>query len=234
MESQCRTLASRAVERYALLQENSEKSRRLLIALAGAPGSGKTTIATRIAALIATETTSQSSPRVVVVSMDGFHLSRAILDGMPNREEAYIRRGAPWTFDAEAAVALVKRCKSGIDEEIRAPSFDHSIKDPVEGGLVIPAGTEIVLFEGLYLLLDHGPWSPVGDLVDERWFVGVQPSVAKERVAARHVAAGIEPDLESGRRRVETNDEINGLLITQHSMKRDLVIHSIEERVRQS
>lgn len=221
-------LATRAIEKFKSIQNDQENPRRLIIAMAGAPGSGKTTVAQNVAALITTERASPSSPKVVVVGMDGFHLSRAVLEKMPNREEAFIRRGAPWTFDSEGVVELVKRCKSGINETILAPSFDHAVKDPVADGVIIPSGTEIILFEGLYLLLDTEPWCQIGDLADERWFVHVSPDIAKERVAARHVAAGIEPDLESGRRRVESNDEPNGQLINEHSRKRDVVIESVD------
>jgi pantothenate kinase len=222
-------LASRAISKYEELQHLSEKPRRLIIALAGPPGSGKTTIAQRVAALIGAQQASTSSPKVVVVSMDGFHLSRAVLDKLPNREEAYVRRGAPWTFDANGVVTLVRRCKGGINETILAPSFDHAVKDPVADGVIVPAGTEIIIFEGLYLLLDSEPWQQIGAMADERWFVQVDPEVAKERVAVRHVAAGIEPDLESGRRRVEANDELNGRFINEHSKVRDVVIQSVSE-----
>lgn len=228
MDATYRMLAARAIDKFNSIQNDTEKPRRIIIAMAGAPGSGKTTVAQNVAALITKERASELSPKVVVVGMDGFHLTRAVLEKMPNSEEAFVRRGAPWTFDAEGVVALVKKCKSGINETISAPSFDHAVKDPVADGVIIPSGTEIVLFEGLYLLLDTEPWCQISNMADERWFVDVSPEIAKERVAARHVAAGIEPDLASGRRRVESNDEINGRYINEHSKRRDVVIESID------
>lgn len=229
MESTYRMLASRAIERFTSLQVNATKPQRLLIVIAGTPGSGKTTIATNVAAVITRDHTHCGSPSVVVLGMDGYHLRRDVLDKLPNSREAYIRRGAPWTFDAEAVVALAERCKSGITETIYAPTFNHAEKDPVENGVVIPAGTGIVLFEGLYLLLDTEPWSRIADIADDCWYVNVDAGVAKERVAARHVMAGIEPNIESGRSRVEANDEINGNYIAKHSIRRDITVQSVDQ-----
>lgn len=41
----------------------------------------------------------------------GFHLYKRQLDAMPNRDEAYARRGAHWTFDAERFVQAVRTLK---------------------------------------------------------------------------------------------------------------------------
>lgn len=41
----------------------------------------------------------------------GFHLYKKQLDAMPNRNEAYARRGAHWTFDAERFVQAVRTLK---------------------------------------------------------------------------------------------------------------------------
>lgn len=222
-------LAARAIEKFKSLQDRSHTPQRLIIALAGVPGSGKTTMAKHVASIITSEQAKRKGPSIVVISMDGFHLKRDELDRMPNREEAYVRRGAPWTFDAKGVVALVRQCRNGINTTIFAPSFDHAAKDPIENGITIPAGTEIVLLEGLYLLLDTDPWVEIADVVDERWYIEVDPEIAKERVAARHVAAGIEPNIRSGRRRVEANDEINGRFIVEHSLTRDIVIPSLSQ-----
>lgn len=229
MEKTYEMLASRAIRGYELLRGRAQHPPRLVIALAGPPGSGKSTVANNVAAIVKRRCAETGSPSIAVIGMDGYHLSRAVLDTLPNREEAYIRRGAPWTFDAQGVVDLVRCCKQGLNTTIYAPTFDHALKDPVENGVVIPAGTEIVLIEGLYLLLDTEPWIHISDFVDDRWYVDVDPAIAKERVAARHVAAGIEPDLESARRRVELNDEINGYFVAGHSVRRDVVVRSLDE-----
>lgn len=50
-----------------------------------------------------------------VISMDGYHYSRAYLDTLENREEAYRRRGAPWTFDSGAILAFVREISTMLE-----------------------------------------------------------------------------------------------------------------------
>lgn len=80
------------------------------------------------------------------------------------------------------------------------------------------------------LLADEGPWAAVAGLVDDRWLVSVDPGVARARVAARHFAAGIEPDMESAYARADYNDVRNGEYVTTQGQGRyDLLIESVEE-----
>ncbi|KAL4938250.1 hypothetical protein BDV06DRAFT_232006 [Aspergillus oleicola] len=222
---------------------NSHPNPRYLVAIAGAPGSGKTTLATAIAAQInaasavqhstypSTANGSTNGPsaknkkhRATVLSMDGFHLPRSTLDSLPEpkRTEAYVRRGAPWTFDVKAFVAFMRRLRAWADssssspseeKEIYAPTFDHATKDPVSNGLRVSNDTTILIIEGNYLLLDQDEWRDVAGLVDYRVFVDVDLAEARERLARRHVAAGIEKSLEDGFNRVDKNDYLNGKLV---------------------
>ena len=45
----------------------------------------------------------------------------------------------------------------------------------------------------------------------------------------RHVAAGIEPDLESGARRADENDLVNGKEIVERKGHTDEIIKSLED-----
>lgn len=49
---------------------------------------------------------------------------------MPNREEAYRRRGAHWTFDGRRFLAEVETAKR--ESRGSFPGFDHAVGDPVE------------------------------------------------------------------------------------------------------
>lgn len=51
---------------------------------------------------------------------------------------------------------------------IRAPSFDHAVKDPVPDTIAISSRTKVVIIEGNYTLLDEKPWNGIADLVDDR------------------------------------------------------------------
>ncbi|KAL6831487.1 P-loop containing nucleoside triphosphate hydrolase protein [Trichoderma sp. SZMC 28015] len=203
---------------------------RLIVAVAGPPGSGKTTIANKVVDII--NSLPSKSPKTIVVSADGFHLPLATLRKLPNASEALARRGAPWTFDGHAAVSLVRKLKTNTRAQpVLAPTFDHAIKDPVSDGLLIEPDVDVCILEGNYLLCDEHPWDEIADLVDDKWFVHVEPDLACKRVASRHLAAGIETTMEGAVHRAKTNDLVNGEFILSKSRGRyDVMIESIEMR----
>lgn len=219
-------------------QAIKHKGQRYLVAIAGIPGSGKTTTAEAIVQHL----NADSQCRAALLSMDGFHLPRAALDKMPNSTEAYTRRGAPWTFDVKRFVEFVQRLRVWADETplaptstgtwpttdvIRAPTFDHEAKDPVENGVAITPDTSIIIIEGNYLLLDEPRWRDLASLVDYRVFVETDLEEARERTARRHVLAGIETTLEDGYRRVDSNDYLNGVSIQKRLLLPDMVVKSV-------
>ena len=88
---------------------------------------------------------------------------------------AFKRRGAPFTFDAEGCVKLVRLLKStpvtvgnGDDLCIAAPSFDHALKDPVQEEIRISSRVRLVIIEGNYTLLKQSPWDQIAEICDER------------------------------------------------------------------
>lgn len=83
--------------------------------------------------------------------MDGYHLTRAQLDAMPDPAAAHARRGAAFTFDGEGFLRLVRRLREPLTDRtttIFAPSFDHALKDPREDDIPIERTHRIVVLEG--------------------------------------------------------------------------------------
>lgn len=196
---------------------------RIIITISAIPGAGKTTVARSLAAHLNALVTEETPwYKTAVLSMDGFHLRRSALD-----EEGLRRRGAPHTFDAAAVVALVERLRMSCYRpmpDITAPSFDHAIKDPVEEDVVIARSTNIILIEGNYLLLKDEPWCKIKELVNESWLLECDADVAEERLAKRHVAAGIVDNLDAGIDRVRFNDGPNGRYLMANSLEPDIRI----------
>ena len=94
---------------------------------------------------------------------------------MPDPNEAFKRRGAAFTFDAEAFVKLVRRLRmepvtkrDDPSRLITAPSFDHAVKDPVEDDIHLSSAEDLIVLEGNYLLLNQAPWNQIAGLVDEK------------------------------------------------------------------
>ncbi|RVX67937.1 hypothetical protein B0A52_08542 [Exophiala mesophila] len=211
------------------LFQKCDLSQRLLIAISGIPGSGKTTLAASVASGVnkryhhdqhskfpnSPTSADSSHPDIAfVIPLDGYHLTRKQLSEMPNAEEAVFRRGAAFTFDAQSYLGLVTKVRRPISPETRtiyAPSFDHKVKDPVANDIAIPPTARIVIFEGLYTALDAEGWRDASALMDEVWFVETDIDTATERVAKRNFAAGISPSFEESLKRTQESDMRNAM-----------------------
>lgn len=164
--------------------------------------------------------------------MDGYHLSRAQLDALPDPPTAHARRGAAFTFDGEKFLKLVQLLRAPVCPEtttVYAPSFDHARKDPVDDDIAIPASTRIVVFEGNYCSLNKTPWKDAAALMDELWFVEVDFEVARRRLVKRHVEAGIAENEEQAGKRADENDLVNGREIVQDRLEVHEVVKSCED-----
>mmetsp|Transcript_35013 Transcript_35013/g.100718 ORF Transcript_35013/g.100718 Transcript_35013/m.100718 type:complete len:222 (-) Transcript_35013:2605-3270(-) len=190
--------------------------RRVLVALAGVAGSGKSTLAKRLEERI-NGLPSLPSPICKAVGMDGYHYTRQQLDAFEDPVMAHKRRGAHFTFDAEAFGSLLQRLRERPPRRTLAPSFDHAVKDPVEDGVVIEEHHRLVIVEGLYVLLNHPPWSQsVVPQFDCRIFINCPMDVAEERVWRRHVESGICRDEQDARKRWRESDYVNAEFILAH------------------
>lgn len=111
-------------------QHVSAPRERILIALAGVPGSGKSTTSSRlitalqcrgiIAAVVAVVSQPKTSNNTLLLQLlgseltmvqDGFHYCKAALAAFPDPELAFRRRGAPSTFDVNALLELVSNLR---------------------------------------------------------------------------------------------------------------------------
>ncbi len=76
--------------------------------------------------------------------------------------------------------------------EFAIPSSPLSLgQDPTPDSIAIAASARVVLVEGLYLHSGASVWRDMNALFDRTWWVACPVDAAMERVARRHVAAGI-------------------------------------------
>ncbi|KAJ3328567.1 hypothetical protein HDU76_009721 [Blyttiomyces sp. JEL0837] len=184
------------------------------------PGAGKTTVAEEVCERVnrmnrenVQDQGTNTADVAIVLPMDGFHYTRAQLDKMENPEEAHRRRGAPFTFDAEGLLNLVKKLQDPVESRnpIYAPSFDHSIGDPIENDICILPSHNLIILEGLYLhLTTPPPWSELPQYFNQKWFINVQREEAISRLVKRHVDTGVAKSIEEARDRVLGSDLVNG------------------------
>ena len=185
---------------------------RLVLGLAGLPGSGKSTLGQRIAREVNQRA---GTPLMQTLGMDGFHLTRAALAASPDPAQALRRRGAPWTFDAAGLATRIRQLRTATRtspwQTVPWPGFEHGVGDPVEDALQVGPGVRVVLVEGLYLLHRGDGWNLDG-LLDECWYLDVDLETAMERLLARHRAAW-SLSREQALARIAANDRMNAHLV---------------------
>jgi pantothenate kinase len=180
---------------------------RCVVALAGPPGSGKSTVAARLTDALG----------AVVVPMDGFHLDNAELARLGLSGV----KGAPETFDAAGFVQLVERL-TRTTEAVSAPAFDRVADRTVDAAISVGPDDHIVIVEGNYLLLDRPPWAALGELFDLTVYIDVDDATRIRRLVARHVRHGRSPD--DARRFVRMSDEANAVIVAASRHRADVVI----------
>jgi pantothenate kinase len=184
----------------ARLEKHLAGSARTIVGIIGPPGSGKSTLSFKLQAL--------HPERSQIVPMDGFHLANVELARLGRAA----RKGAPDTFDSFGYVSLLKRLRAQeTDEIVYAPEFRREIEEPIAGAIPIFASAQLLIAEGNYLALDQGGWSQVAGLLDEIWYVEVEPALRLQRLVARHMQFGRSRD--AAEAWVHNTDEPNARLI---------------------
>lgn len=194
----------------ATIFKKAGKSERFVIAIAGPPGSGKSSIAEQLATLLPENS-------AAVVSMDGFHYDDAVLERLGLRH----RKGAPETFDLGGFSTLLRRIRAR-EPDIAIPVFDRSVEFSRAGAALIGADVKFVLAEGNYLLLDEAPWKDLASLFDFSIFLDVPRAELQERLLQRWRDHGRSED--DGRNWVESNDMPNVDRVLARRRWADLVV----------
>ena len=184
-------------------------SRRIL-GITGAPGAGKSTLATALTTALA--------PDAVLVGMDGFHLANVELERLGRRG----RKGASDTFDAAGYAALLARLRHRDADYVYAPEFRREIEEPIAGAVPVHRAIPLVVTEGNYLLVGSGDWAAVRGLLDEVWFVEEDAAVRLERLVRRHIAYG--KDEKTASEWTYGSDQRNADLIESTRGRADLVV----------
>jgi pantothenate kinase len=142
----------------------------------------------------------------ILIGLDGWHLTRAQLDTLPDPQLAHDRRGIHWTFDAPGYLSFIHTLRTSDTAVLTAPSFDHALKDPSPNAVVIHPYHRIVIIEGLYAFLGLDPWDEAGKMLDERWWVTCKEAEARKRIVKRHMLTGIAANLDEAEKRADEND----------------------------
>jgi pantothenate kinase len=195
--------------------------RRILVGIAGSPGSGKSTIAAALVerlerqegppshsgpatGLNSTSPSSRNHPALGPGATPGQgttlnqYATLLPMDGFHLSPATLVqlgrreRMGAPDTFDVDAFVDCLHSIRSAT-EPVWVPGFDRSIEEPVPAAFAVPSHSSVVVVEGNYLLHDAGGWERVRPLLDVSLFVDLDRDIRLERLVRRHEQFGKSP-----------------------------------------
>ncbi|HEV7310866.1 nucleoside triphosphate hydrolase [Ensifer sp.] len=185
---------------------------RFVVAIAGPPGAGKSTLAEGLAeALVA------RGEKAAVLPMDGFHMDNAVLE-----EKGLLpRKGAPETFDVRAFLSTIAAVRAN-DGEVLVPVFDRSRELAIASARIVASETRIVLVEGNYLLLDEAPWNGLEGAFDFTIFINPGVEELERRLLKRWFDHGY--DEEAAKRKAFGNDIPNAHRVVDHQRRADLVL----------
>ena len=189
------------------------KKDRTLIAIAGPPGSGKSTVAE-----IVTDLMNENLMKTSLVPMDGFHLDNKTLE----RENLLDRKGAPETFDVKGFTELIEKLRHKRNSSV--PLFDRTLDEVVKNGRKISSEQEYIIIEGNYLLLNKDLWRDLDDYWDYKVFLSVDNNILKSRLIERWINEN-HTYLEA-ETRVIKNDLVNADVVNSNRLKATLELQT--------
>jgi pantothenate kinase len=206
---------SQLVDRAEALIQNDV---RHLLAIAGPPGAGKSTVAGLVEMALLEKRGGAAPRRVAQVPLDGFHYSNRRLQEMHARD----RKGAPHTFDFAKFKRTLEEVRNHPERRLTVPSYSRTLHEPQSDGHEIESSVALIISEGNYLLLNEGHWRELLPLFDESWFVAVNPEVARRRLVEREVKGGrTRSQAEAW---VDRNDRANARVVTDKSSTPDVQV----------
>jgi type I pantothenate kinase len=148
-----------------------------IIGMAGSVAVGKSTTARVLQALLARWS---NTPKVDLVTTDGFLLPNAVLE----REGLMDKKGFPESYDLRAMLRFLTDVKAGRRPS-RAPIYSHLVYDVVPNQWVEVDRPDILIFEGINLLQaarppkDSSPILFVSDFFDFSIYLDADESVLR-------------------------------------------------------
>ncbi len=189
---------------------------RRIVAIAGAPASGKSTIAHHLEQRLNERVPGSTA----LLPMDGFHYDDEVLIPRGWRP----RKGAPHTFDVGGYAAALRRLKANDEPSVAVPRFDRDIEIARAGAIIIEPGVRLIVSEGNWLLLDDEPWPTLRQYFDRTALVVADMATLTARNRQRWVDYGMDEAFI--RAKLDDNDMPNARLVYERSADPDWIIRT--------
>lgn len=189
---------------------------RIILAVAGPPGSGKSTFSDALRDLINKKQPDTSE----VLPMDGYHFDDTYLDPMGWLS----RKGAPHTFDVGGFGAVLARLRANTEPQIAVPVFDRKLEIARAGARMINQGSKIIIVEGNYLLLVTQPWASLRRFFDATVMLHVPVKTLEARLRARWEGFGYS--IAKAKEKIAGNDLPNVKEVIKNSIPADYVVNT--------
>jgi putative kinase len=201
---------------------------RLLVAVAGPPGSGKTSFAALLVAVINAE---MGRDGAVLIQQDGWHYYNDYLDTHfihRDGQEIPLRRlkGCPETYDTAAALTFLEAIKQG--QELDYPVYSRQLHDPLPHAGTVKKEHQVVVIEGNYWLLQEPPWSKFQPLFDVSIFLTAESETLLDGLRQRHLRGGKTLDFITPH--MARVDLPNIERVLNHSAPAQILVHKTDSR----
>ncbi len=243
------------VQRIRIMLAEQSHGQRLIVAIAGAPGAGKSTVAEEVCNLLneadasalsgATSGTASNSDNLATVGGADTHSGNPVtqatgscavvvpmdgfhLDNVLLRERGLMAvKGSPQTFDVAGFAALLQRLTITDEGDVYIPVFDRGADLSRNAAQCVTASHSVIIVEGNYLLLAREGWKKLAPLYHLSVMLDVPLETLEERLVERWLAHGMAP--EAARERALSNDIPNARLVQEESTGAHLQFKSVRQ-----
>lgn len=198
----------------SLILAQARSGARMVVALAGPPGSGKSTATEHLCHAL----NARQADFAAILPMDGYHYD----DGLLTTMGRLTFKGAPDTFDVGGFAHTLRRLKQADEDVVAVPVFDRSLEISRGSARLIARDVPVILAEGNYLLLEQQPWQELRKLFSITVKIVTPLDVIEQRLLARWRGFGL-PEAEV-MRKVSANDLPNARFVIDNSGAADFAL----------
>lgn len=183
-------------------RESKAKISPVIIAIAGPPAVGKSTLAKKIV-----DDLNTNGYQAQYCPMDGFHMTNDEL----NKIQLKGLKGRIDTFQAIAFSKAIFSLKA--KKSFWWPKFSRTQDNPIPHGSFISGKEDFFVIEGNYLFIQSEPWVSAAKNFQYSIFVDLPDKILRGRLYTRHQKGGFSMDLI--KEKIENVDIPNAALIRE-------------------